>query len=313
MHETTSNIEYAVDVRDLSRSFRGTKALSDVSLQIPVGSIFGLIGLNGAGKTTLIRHLIGALRPQTGRVRVLGEDPIRDPEGVLREIGYLSEEDSLPTWMKVGSLMDFCRALYPSWDDAYATELCDTFGLTRGTALKGLSKGQRARAGLLVAIAHRPKLLILDEPSSGLDPIARRDILEAIIRTINQDGRTVLFSSHLLEEVDRVCDSIALMREGRIIQTMTIVQIENRYCEIICRPDQNWDAAPSTAGALGWHRLDREWSAVIDTNQIDPASPQITSDLAVIETRDITLARWFAAHAPNHQDENRQGEVRADV
>ena len=313
MPEQAKNTEYAVDVRNLNRNFRGIPALSEVSLQIPVGSIFGLIGLNGAGKTTLIRHLIGALRPQSGTVTVLGEDPIADPEGVLREIGYLSEEDSLPTWMKVGSLLDFCRALYPTWDEHYATQLCDMFGLTRDTKLKGLSKGQRARAGLLVAIAHRPKLLILDEPSSGLDPIARRDILEAIIRTINQDGRTVLFSSHLLEEVDRVCDSIAMMRDGRIIQTMTIEQIENRYREIICRPERNWDTAPATRGTVGWHRLGHEWSAVIDTSLIDSQSRQITSDLAVIETREITLARWFAAHAQDHWDTRDSDEVPADV
>tara|TARA_R110002049_G_scaffold2750_2_gene21728 strand:+ start:604154 stop:605110 length:957 start_codon:yes stop_codon:yes gene_type:complete len=289
--------EFAVEVAGLRRSFRGTLALSDVDLKVPTGSIFGLIGLNGAGKTTLIRHLIGALRPQQGTVTVLGEDPIADPEGVLREIGYLSEEDSLPTWMKIGELIDFCRALYPTWDDVYANELCDMFGLTRKTALKGLSKGQRARAGLLVAIAHRPKLLILDEPSSGLDPIARRDILEAIIHTINQDGRTVLFSSHLLDEVDRVCDSIAMMRGGKIIQTQTTEQIEKRYREVICRPSEIWNTAPSTAGTLGWQRLDREWSAVVDTNQIDPQLPSFANELGVIETRAITLARWFDAHA----------------
>jgi ABC-2 type transport system ATP-binding protein len=303
MSKSTGDNEFAVEVRGLSRSFRGTNALLDVDLRIPTGSIFGLIGVNGAGKTTLIRHLIGALRAQAGTVRVLGQDPIADPEGVLREIGYLSEEDSLPTWMKVGELIDFCRALYPTWDDAYASELCDMFGLTRATALKGLSKGQRARAGLLVAIAHRPKILILDEPSSGLDPIARHDILEAIIRTINQDGRTVLFSSHLLDEVDRVCDSIAMMRGGRIIQTQTTEQIEDRYREIICRPSDPWSSAPATTGILGWQRLDREWSAVIDTSQIDPQSPMLAGELSVIETRDISLARWFDAHAKDNRDE----------
>ncbi|MCG8648496.1 MAG: ABC transporter ATP-binding protein, partial [Pirellulales bacterium] len=204
----------AVDVRNLSRTFRGKRALKSVSLQIPVGSIFGLVGLNGAGKTTLIRHLIGSLKPQQGTVAVLGEDPVLGIETALKKIGYLTEEDSLPKWMRVGDLVDFTRAVYPTWDDAYAHELCDTFALSRSTKLSELSKGQRARAGLLVAIAHRPELLILDEPSGGLDQLARSDILEAVIRTINEDGRTVLFSSHLLDEVDRVCDSIALVHDG---------------------------------------------------------------------------------------------------
>jgi ABC-2 type transport system ATP-binding protein len=214
----SENQAMAVDVQSLGRSFRGKPALVDVKLQVPTGTVFGLVGLNGSGKTTLIRHLIGSLKAQSGHVRVLGDDPVTDPEGVLKRVGYLTEEDSLPKWMKVGELIDFTRAIYPTWDDAYAAELCELFSLSRSMKLQSLSKGGRARAGLLAAIAHRPQLLVLDEPSSGLDPIARRDILEAIIRTINDDGRTVLFSSHLLDEVDRVCDRVALMHDGRIVE-----------------------------------------------------------------------------------------------
>lgn len=217
---TQSPSEFAVDVQQLSRTFRGKQALHWVDLQVPIGSVFGLVGLNGAGKTTLIRHLMGLLKAKSGSVTVLGMNPIDDPERFLKRIGYLTEEDSLPKWMRVGELIDFTRAVYPSWDDAYAKQLSDSFELSRRSRLDTMSKGQRARVGLLLAIAHRPKLLILDEPSSGLDPIARSDILEAIIRTVNEDGRTVLFSSHLLDEVDRVCDIVALMHNGRITETL---------------------------------------------------------------------------------------------
>lgn len=285
----------AVDVQRLSRTFRGKAALVDVSLQVPVGSIFGLVGLNGAGKTTLIRHLIGSLRALHGSVRVLGADPVANSESVLKQVGYLTEEDSLPKWMRLGDLLDFSRAVYPSWDDAYADRLCEMFGLSRSTRLRSLSKGQRARVGLLAAIAHRPQLLVLDEPSGGLDPIARSDILQAVIRTINEDGRTVLFSSHILEEVDRVCDSVALMRDGRIAETISIEQLEHRYSEIICRPPADWTIPPDFSSVFGWLRNGPEWSAVFDHQLGQADQERLAGELSVVQRRGITLQRWFTA------------------
>ncbi len=309
----SSTVRLAVDVNHLSRSFRGKRALQDVTLKIPTGSIFGLVGLNGAGKTTLIRHLIGSLRAQHGTVRVLGEDPVVGTESVLKKVGYLTEEDSLPQWMRIGDLIDFSRAIYPTWDDAYAERLGDMFALTRSAKLRSLSKGQRARVGLLVAIAHRPELLLLDEPSSGLDPLARSDILEAVIRTVNEDGRTVLFSSHLLDEVDRVCDSVALMRDGRIVETLTTEQLESRYCEIICRPAEGWIAPADVSSLFGWRQIGREWSAVLDS-KIDPAADQALQDeLSIVQRRDITLQRWFTARVERETPASSSNEVTADV
>ena len=284
----------AVQVDHLSRTFSGVEALREASLKVPRGSVFGLVGLNGAGKTTLLSHLIGTLRPQSGRVRVLGEDPVADPEGVLKRIGYLSEEDALPRWMRVGELIDFARALYPTWDDAYASELCEVFGLSRATKLSSQSKGQRARVGLLLATAHRPELLILDEPSSGLDPLARRDILEAVIRSVNDEAHTVLFSSHLLDDVSRVCDSVALMSDGEIIETSTIEAIESRYLEIIVRPADAAQRPPAGEEAFGWVRTGEEWSGVLD-RQLNDDLDQTLTTWPVVERRRITLDRWFEA------------------
>ncbi len=129
---------WAVDVWQLSRRFWGTVALQDVCLQIPTGSIYGLVGLNGAGKTTLIRHLVGAYKAQHGRVSVLGDDPVLHPEVVLQRVGYLTEEDSLPKWMRVGDLIDFTAAIYPTWDHAYARQLCESFSLSRRARIRSL-------------------------------------------------------------------------------------------------------------------------------------------------------------------------------
>src|SRR5213079_2428060 len=221
--------ESVISVSQLTRRFGATTALDSVSVSLPRGAVYGLVGANGAGKTTLIRHILGLLRAESGSVRVFGLDPVADPVGVLSRIGYLSEENDLPGWMRMEELIRYQRAFYPRWDDAYAEKLRQTFALDPAAKIKTLSKGQKARAGLLIALAYRPELLVLDEPSSGLDPIVRRDILGAIIRTIAHEGRTVLFSSHLLEEVEQVADHVTMINRGRIVLSAPLEEIRETH------------------------------------------------------------------------------------
>ncbi len=222
-------VDRAVEVSELTRRFGATTALDGVSLSVTRGGVHGLVGANGAGKTTLIKHVLGLLRAQNGSVRVFGLDPVAEPVAVLSRIGYLSEQNDLPGWMRVDELVRYSRAFYPSWDDSYAEEVRETFGLDPRARIGTLSKGQKARAGLLVALAYRPELLVLDEPSSGLDPIVRRDILEAILRTIADEGRTVLFSSHLLDEVERVADHVTMIARGRIILSEPLGELKEAH------------------------------------------------------------------------------------
>src|SRR5580704_14646049 len=205
-----------LQIEHLTRRFGAKTALRDVSLTLEKGKVLGLIGENGAGKTTLIKHILGLLKAQQGTVRVFGLDPVENPAGVLGNIGYLAEEDGLPGWMRVHELQRYFQGFYPASDQAYSEDLRDKFKIDRRAKIGQLSKGQRARVGLMAALAYRPELLLLDEPSSGLDPIVRRDILAAIVRTIAEEGRTVLFSSHLLAEVDRVADRVAMIKNGQI-------------------------------------------------------------------------------------------------
>ena len=218
-----------ISVSGLTRHFGATTALAAVSLSLPRGAVYGLVGANGAGKTTLIKHILGLLRAESGSVRVFGLDPVADPVGVLSRIGYLSEENDVPGWMRVDELIRYSRAFYPAWDESYAEELRLTFALDPAAKMKNLSKGQKARVGLLIALAHRPELLLLDEPSSGLDPIVRRDILGAVIRTIADEGRTVLFSSHLLEEVEQVADHVTMISEGKIVLSAPLTDIKESH------------------------------------------------------------------------------------
>src|SRR5262249_8210252 len=244
--------EAVVEVREVTRRFGAKVALDRVSLEVPCGAVFGLVGANGAGKTTLIRHVLGLLRAQAGAVRVFGRDPVADPAGVLGRIGYLSEENDLPGWMRVAELLRYSRAFYPRWDDAYAEELRQAFELPREARVGGLSKGQRARAGLLVALAYRPELLVLDEPSSGLDPLGRRSCLAAIIRPIGGAGRTVLFSSHLLEEVERVSAHVALTHQGRVVFSAELDDLKETHRCLTVRFDEPVARPPAVAGVLAW-------------------------------------------------------------
>lgn len=253
-----------IDVQHLRRAYKGKVALDDVSLSVPGGCVFGLLGESGAGKTTLIRHMIGLLKPQQGTVRVLGCDPVSDPEGALGRIGYLSEDRDLPGWMRVDELMRYTRGLYPKWDDTFAQELRERFDLNPAQKVGTLSKGQKAKAGLICALAHRPELLILDEPSSGLDPVVRRHILTAVMRSVAAEGRTILFSSHLLDEVERVADYVAIIHRGKVLLCDRLEKILTSHCHIHLEFSQVQAQPPKFEGALHCDGAGTAWRVLCD-------------------------------------------------
>jgi len=295
--EPVERTRHVVEIRGVSRRFGGKLALDNISLCVPAGVVLGLVGENGAGKTTLIRHVLGLLKAQTGSVRVFGHDPVLDPVRVLSQIGYLCEEPDLPGWMRVHEMLRYVAAFYPTWDPAYAEQLRRDFALDSQMKVKHLSKGQRARAGLLAALAYRPDLLLLDEPSSGLDPIVRRDILGAIIRTIADQGRTVLFSSHLLSEVERVSDRIAMIKSGRVLFCDTLDGIRDRYCRVTLRLDEPRASPPPLPGALSWEGSGREWTGVFQSSLEEVRAEVALTNDQVVEEFPLNLDEIFVAHA----------------
>jgi ABC-2 type transport system ATP-binding protein len=289
--------EFVALVEGLSRHYGRKAALEEISLSLPRGVVFGLVGENGAGKTTLIKHLLGLLKAQSGTVRVFGLDPVREPVRVLSRLGYLSEDRDLPEWLRLHEMLRYLRAFYPTWDDGYAEELRCQFDLDPGARIKTLSQGQRARAGLLAALAFRPELLVLDEPSTGLDPIVRKEILSAIIRTIAQEGRTVVFSSHLLDEVERVSDHVALIDRGKVVLGGSLESIKALHHRLTVRFDEPLARPPALLGCARWEGFGREWTIVCPGSIDEIRRGAAGFGAEVLEDQSPSLEDIFVARA----------------
>jgi len=227
--DETASPEYAIETEGLRRTFGKFEAVRGVSLQVRRGTVFGLLGVNGAGKSTIIKMIVGHLRPTAGSVRVLGRDADADPVGTRRRVAYVSENRYLYEWMTVEESVRFTRAFHESWDDRKASDLLRRFSLPPDKKVRQLSRGNRARLCLLLALSFNPELIILDEPTSGLDPIVRRDFIENIVAEISEEGKTVLFSSHIVEEVERVADHVGIINDGELLLVSGLDDIKASY------------------------------------------------------------------------------------
>lgn len=292
-----SSADSVIAVAGLSRRFGEKTVLDDVSLYVPRGCVFGLVGENGAGKTTFIKHLLGLLRAEKGIVRVFGRDPIADTVEVLGRIGYLSENRDLPAWMRVDEMLRYMEGFYPGWDREYAGQLREQFRLSNFAKVRALSQGQLAKLGLLVALAYRPELLLLDEPSSGLDPLVRRDILEAIIRSVAGEGRTVLFSSHLLDEVERVSDHLAMIHQGRVVFSGPLEHVKQSHRRLIFHFQTAQPAPFRLEGALSICGVGREWKVVCNGVAAETIAHAASLGGAVVDDQAATLDEIFVARA----------------
>jgi ABC-2 type transport system ATP-binding protein len=214
--------ENAIRIENMTKRYRGQVAVDRLTLDVPAGSVFGLLGENGAGKTTTIQSLLGLIAPNEGRVETLGLDPIRQSLEVRRRVGYVPEQANLYDWMTVAEIGWFAAGFHPEPGRGPGPYLERYRGIVEGFTLpldrkmRQLSKGMRAKVALALALASAPELLILDEPTSGLDLLVRRDFLESMV-DLAGEGRTVLLSSHQVTEVERVASHVALLHQGRLI------------------------------------------------------------------------------------------------
>ncbi|HVZ63499.1 MAG TPA: ABC transporter ATP-binding protein [Lacunisphaera sp.] len=221
-----------IETTQLTRRYGRTEAVHELTLAVPAGSVFALLGPNGAGKSTTIKVLMNLLRPTAGSARVLGVDSRRLGERERARIGYVSENQQLPLWMTVRQLLDYCRPFYPTWDRDLEAKLLRDFNLPPERKLKQLSRGMLMKAALLSSLAYRPKLLVLDEPFSGLDPLVREELVHGLLEVSGQGDWSVFISSHDIEEVERLADWIAVLDTGRLQFTEAIDGLLARFRRI---------------------------------------------------------------------------------
>ena len=241
-----------IETQNLTRRFGRMEAVHELSLAVPVGSVFALLGPNGAGKTTTLKLLMNLLSPTAGSARILGVDSRKLGERELAQIGYVSENQQLPLWMTVRQFLDYCRPFYPTWDRTLEGKLLAQFALPEARKLAQLSRGMLMKASLLSSLAYRPKLLVLDEPFSGLDPVVRDEFIRGVLEVSAQGEWTVLVSSHDIEEVERLADHVAILDAGRLQLSETTDSLLGRFrrVEITGAPG----SASAAPGWLDWQR-----------------------------------------------------------
>lgn len=214
---TTTTPSAAVEVTGLTKTFGQETAVNNLSLKIERGSTFGLIGPNGAGKTTTIKMLMGMLRPTEGTIKILGRDVFAHPLEVRQRVGYVPDQHNIDRWMRVREAVAFCRSVFANWNEETCEELLTVFEVASEKKVKHLSKGMLVKLSLVLAVSHEPELLILDEPMAGLDPLAREEFLDGVLRTICERGQTVLFSTHSLDDVQRLADTVGILYGGQLL------------------------------------------------------------------------------------------------
>ncbi len=251
--------ENAIETFELEHAFDQEPVLRRLSIAVPQGSVYGLLGRNGSGKTSLIKMLLGVLRPQAGRCRVLGLDPRDDAVAIRSRVGYVPQECDFDPQMSVVETLRFLRSFYPStWRDDVVEQLLDHFEVPRQPRITNLSGGHKARLSLVCALAFEPELLILDEPTAGLDAVVRRDFIEAIIEFMTQEERTVFFCSHLLNEVELLADRVAILEHGRLLIDSSVDALKQSLCRVTAR----FRAAPIRSripGLIACRQLGEHW------------------------------------------------------
>lgn len=265
----------------------GRFQLGPIDLAVPDGSITALIGPNGAGKTTLLDLMFGLGQPQGGRVVFSGLEA-GDPVLVRQRVGFVSPDLSYASWGRVGSVLDYVAGFYPAWDEANCGRLLDLFGLTRSEKVAGLSFGARTKLSVVIALARETDALLLDEPTTGLDPMARRHLFAELLAYIEQSGRSVIISSHQLSELERLADRVAILDHGQLLASGSTDVLVDRF--------EQWDVIDGEPGSMpsGAIRLlareDRRSRVMVDLAHADVASLQ---QLKVVSRTPMTLEEVF--------------------
>ena len=293
-------IDAAVEFSGVTKRYKYF-TLDRIDLKLPTGYIMGFVGANGAGKSTTLRILMGLVHQDAGSVQVLGHAMPKHQVTAKREIGFVSEDMRLYGAATLEWHMRFVRSIYPHWDNQYANDLLRRFDLKAQQKIKGMSHGQRVKAALMLALARRPRLLVLDEPTTGLDPIARREVLDELMAVLGDEERTVLFSSHNTVEVEQISDRITFIDRGRILESSDKETFLDRWrrLRLVLPPNTKLPGLPGIVKVDGSNRL-----PVITTNRFEPAMMAACAEVGVsVQAVDgMTLEEIFIATVQSQRE-----------
>lgn len=250
-------MNHAIELDGVSWRADQAFAIRDLDLKVPRSSIYGFLGPNGSGKTTTIRLFMGMIRPDRGRIRVLDGRVPGDLPSVLARVGYVPERPHTYPALTVAEQIHYHGSFYPLWDRQWARELLDRLGLDPGRKIARMSKGENGKLLALLALAQRPALLVLDEPTDGLDPVVRRDVMKAVLDYVSESGATVFISSHLVHELERICDWVGVMDGGRLVDELPMTAFKNEIKRIRIQD------APAHPDATPFRILSRERNGIV--------------------------------------------------
>ena len=293
-----------IETQGLSRRFGKNLAVTDLTMKVPRGRICALLGPNGAGKTTTIKMLMNMIRPSAGNATVLGTESVQLGPRELSRIGYVSENQELPGSMKVWELIDYCQPMYPSWDEDLCDDLVQLFDLPLTQKIKSLSRGVRIKVALLVALAYRPELVILDEPFSGLDPLVRDEFIRGLLELSGRSEWTVLIASHDIDEVERLVDWVCVIDRGQLRVSESTAALEDRFrqCELTLAAGQqfpdpvpdSWLAAESSGQRVRFVVTDyHEQTGEAQIREVVPGLKQMTVSRMSLKTIFMSLALHY--------------------
>jgi len=290
-------MDHAIETDRLTCRYGRTRAVDELTLHAPAGSIYALLGPNGAGKTTTLKTLLNLRSPASGTARVLGVDSRALGPADLARIGYVSENQHIPSNLTIGEIEAFCRPWYPTWDAALANELRERFGLDPRARIKALSRGTRLKVQCLLALAPRPRLLILDEPFSGLDPVVRDDLTTGVLSLADRDGWSVLLTSHEMDDVERLADYVGFLANGALLVEEPMQTLLARFRRVeVALPDGAVVPDQRPPSWLGF-AVDGRAARFVDS-QASPAAEVAWRDIfpgATIDARPMSLRDVFVA------------------
>lgn len=277
---------FAIEGHSITKKYGEEFVVRSLSLAVENGTVLGLLGPNGAGKTTTIKMVMGLTPPTSGSLQVLGLDVAKSSREVRSLVGYVPEKPCVFPWMRVREVLAFARVFYPNWDDTYCTELTNICDLDPNKKVRSLSKGMAAKLSLLIALSHRPPVLVLDEPTSGLDPMIRREFLDIVQDRVQKEGLTVFFSSHIISDVEQIADTVAILNRGELLLTEPLdhfVKTTKRLRISLCDDGMRYSTPP---GTLWSRRTDRTLSLTIadfddDVREFLTSQPAVLSISAV--------------------------------